>query len=372
MVEPFEVRSAIAELSSRVPAVSRAVAVLEDLAITGPASLTVLARRLGLPKSSLLGICSTLVDERLLAQDSRGRYVLGLGLAELAAAQVQHPARLSRLGVTVPNASNPFYAVEVDAIRTAAADLGAEVLAREAAQDVATQTAQIANFIAERVDAIVIDAVHSTEIAGAIATARSAGVTVVAVNVGAEGADATVTTDNEQAGRLVGQHLAGLLGGVGAVAIVDGLPVTATADRVAGFLAALRDYPQIQVVARQRGDHSFDEGKRIAEDILAHHPDLSGFFGINDPTADGIAAALASASMELPVVSVDGAASAAAAIAEGGPLKATAAQDPAQLGRLAVRLATQLHSGERPARRVLLLPTILVTEANVATYDPWG
>ncbi|MDT0341943.1 substrate-binding domain-containing protein [Streptomyces litchfieldiae] len=359
--------------ASRVPAVSRAVSVLDDIARNGPATLADLARRLALPKSSLLSICQALLAQRLLAQGSGGRYTLGLGVAELAAAELEHPPRLAVLGVSLPNAENPFYAVELDGIRQAAAELGAQVVTREAGGEVTRQIEQLRELVRAGADAVVLDAVHSTEVAGAVAEAEAAGVRVIAVNVGAEGAGVTVTTDNIQAGQSVGHYLAALLGGHGEVGVVDGLHVTAVADRIVGFVAALRDYPGIRVVARQRGDHSPRSGERAARRILAAHPGLSGMFSVNDPMAEGALAAMSERSVSVPLVSVDGSAAAAAAIAAGGPWRASAAQEPARLGRLAVRYAARLLSqGARPPGPVRLLPTRLITQADVADYEPWG
>jgi ribose transport system substrate-binding protein len=361
------------EATSRVPAVSRAVLVLDDIAGNGPASLAALARRLGLPKSSLLGICQALVGQRLLAQDSGGHYVLGLGVAELAAAEIAHPPRLGTVGVTVPNAENPFYAVEIGGIRQAAAELGAGVIAVDAGGDAGRQIQQLREFVRAGADAIVLDAVHSTEVAGAVAEAEAAGVPVIAVDVGVEGASVTVTTDNVQAGQSAGRYLAALLEGGGEVGIVDGLQVTAVSDRIVGFSAALRDFPGIRVAARQRGDHSSRSGERVARRMLAAHPGLNGIFALNDPMAAGVLAAMTDLGVSVPLVSVDGSATAVAAIAVGGPWRATAAQEPARLGRLAVRYAARVRSGGTRSRgQVRLMPTRLITRAVVADYDPWG
>lgn len=360
-----------ARAPSKVPAVSRAMTVLGDVADSGPASLANLARRLNLPKSSLLGICQTLVEERLLTQDEQGRYGLGLAVAELAAVQLRHPPRLSRVGVAVPNTSNPFYVAELRALAWAAEEIGAETVALDSRQDLGVQTEQLDNLVSMRVDAIVLDAVHSTGVAESVRQAHAAGIPVIAVNVGAEGADATVTTDNVQAGQLVAAHLARLLGGRGEVAIVDGQPVTATADRIAGFLSVLADFPDMRVVARVRGDHSSAAGQSIAEAVLDEHPGVAGFFGINDPTSEGIVSALIERGLATPVVSVDGSPSAVAMIAAGGPLRASAAQDPAELGRIALRLAAQMRAGEHIAVRTLLLPTTLVTRTNARDHRAW-
>ncbi|NEE03705.1 substrate-binding domain-containing protein [Phytoactinopolyspora halotolerans] len=350
---------------------TRAVEVLGHISHHGPRSLAELARRLGIPKSSLLGICQTLVDDGFLSYTTDGRYRLGLGLAELADAQRSQPTRPARIGLTVQNLTNPFFTVEVDAITAAAAELGAEVILRDAGQDVATQCEHLSAFVATPVDAIILDAVHSADVAGAITSAQDAGIPVVAVNVGAARADATITTDNVQAGQVLARYVGRLLNGTGAVAIVDGLPVTAVRDRVVGFISTLREFPGITVARRVGGDHSVEGGEHAAKEMLDHTvPDA--IFTINDPTALGVLNELHARNLTVPVVSVDGAAAAVQSIIRGEPLVATAAQDPRELGRLAVIAATDLHAG-RPFRpRTRLLPTNLITAETVPTYEPWG
>lgn len=73
--------------ASTVPAVARAAAILSTLAESGGQALSVseLARRLGLPKSSTANLCLALESERLLARRDAG-YVLGRRLVELGGA----------------------------------------------------------------------------------------------------------------------------------------------------------------------------------------------------------------------------------------------------------------------------------------------
>jgi len=69
-----------------VPAVARAAAAMDALLANAgdPMSLSDLARRLGIPKSSMSNICSQLVEERLLLRVD-GMYRLGPKLAALGA-----------------------------------------------------------------------------------------------------------------------------------------------------------------------------------------------------------------------------------------------------------------------------------------------
>lgn len=74
-------------VDSPVPAVARAAAILAALADAqgAPLSLSELARRLGLPKSSTANLCQALEAERMVARREAG-YVLGRRLVELGGA----------------------------------------------------------------------------------------------------------------------------------------------------------------------------------------------------------------------------------------------------------------------------------------------
>jgi ribose transport system substrate-binding protein len=359
---------------SRVPAVHRAARVLRAVAATDhPVALTELARSLGLPKSSLLGICQALAEERLLVRDGDGRYRLGLRVAELASVARATASTVRHVGMTVQHLGNPFFLAEISAARaTVAAELSASVTALDAEQDPERQSAQIRELVRDGAEVILVDPVDSDALEPALEQAHAAGVPVVAINGGAAGADATVTTDNTQAGHLVARRLAEHLGRRGRLAIVDGTSVTAIADRVAGFLNALRDYPEVEVVAHEHGDNTTGRGRDIALEIFDSTPGLDGFFGINDPTSEGIAAAARERGRQVAIVSVDGSSAAVASILAGGPIIATAAQDPGALARTGLRLALQLRAGARPSERSLLLPTRLIGPAEAEGYEPWG
>lgn len=87
MSEAAKVRDEIAESESLAPAVTRAGAILDVLAeypgdAPGPSEL---ARRLGLPKSSIANICNALADIGLVRRIGTG-FALGRKLAELGGA----------------------------------------------------------------------------------------------------------------------------------------------------------------------------------------------------------------------------------------------------------------------------------------------
>src|SRR4051794_15303954 len=80
-------RFAPGESESLAPAVTRAAAILEILAedASSPLGPSELARRLGLPKSSIANICSALADAGLVRRIGTG-FALGRKVAELGGA----------------------------------------------------------------------------------------------------------------------------------------------------------------------------------------------------------------------------------------------------------------------------------------------
>ncbi|MGP3683635.1 sugar ABC transporter substrate-binding protein [Streptomyces sp. IBSNAI002] len=88
-----------------------------------------------------------------------------------------------------------------------------QVVYANAKQDAATQSSQVDAMIAENVDVLVIDAVDSKAIAGAVTKAKGAGIPVVAYDRLAEGPiDAYTSFDNEDVGKVQGQALLAALG----------------------------------------------------------------------------------------------------------------------------------------------------------------
>lgn len=276
------------------------------------------------------------------------------------------------VGVTVSNSTNPFYVAESRTAEATAEEMGARVISQEAGEDVQEQTNQIDQFITSQVDFIVIDPVDSEAIGPAVQRAIDADIPVIGIDSVTTNATVSVTTNNTQAGEISCTSLAEQLGGEGQIAILDGTPISAVADRVTGCKAALENYPDIEIVAEQRGDNSRDQALPVATDILTANPDIDGIFAINDPTAAGVMLAAEQRGIDIIITSVDGAASAVDVILEGGMITATAAQDPAALARQGVEMGFAILDGEQPEQDVIELPTELIDADSAPDYTPWG
>jgi ribose transport system substrate-binding protein len=285
---------------------------------------------------------------------------------------------LKSVGLTVGDLGNPFFVQVAKGAEAKARELGGAGVtfnALSANYDLNLQTNQMEDFIAAKVDLILLGAADSKGIAPAVKKARAAGIVVVAVDVGAEGGvSATVMSDNLQAGRLAAEFVAKKLGGKGRVVIINGPPVSSVIDRVRGAEEVFGKHPGIQILSRdQNAGGNRMGGMNVATDLLTANPQLDAIFAINDPTGLGAALAIRQARREkIFVVGVDGAPDAEKALKDSkSAFLATAAQDPFAMAAKAVEVGYGILQGRAPATDPLLVPVSLVTRENIGTYKGW-
>ncbi len=143
----------------------------------------------------------------------------------------------------------------------------------------------------------------------AIENAQKAGIKVIAVDTNADGADAAVTTDNVQAGRIACQYFIDKLGGKGNVIIENGPQVSSVVDRVNGCKEAIGKAPGMKILSSdQDGKGQRDAGLTVMKSLLTRFPDVQAVFTINDPQALGSDLAAKQLNRkDMIITSVDGA-----------------------------------------------------------------
>jgi ribose transport system substrate-binding protein len=281
--------------------------------------------------------------------------------------------KVASVGLMVQDLGNPFFASMNNGVKAAAEKLGASYSAQDGRQDLGAQNDQIDAFIQKGLDILLINAVDSEGIGPAVKRARDAGIIVVAVDVGAKNAQATVTTDNVQAGTLACQSLVDQIGAKGEILIVDGTPITSIEDRMTGCNQVLADNPDVKVVGHQNGDNGREKGLTLTTDMLTANPNVVGIFGVNDPSSLGATLAAQQAGLKnLVITGVDGSPEAIAEMKKSGSMfKATAAQDPNLLGAKALEMAVQLFQGKTLPDDLILVPSSIVDSSNLASYKGW-
>lgn len=301
------------------------------------------------------------------------RWLAVLMIAVVAAAcggAKSEPAAAKRpvIGVTLLTQTHAFYKDLEDGLREEAKARNLDLIVVACEMDPAKQAAQIEDFVAQRVAAILVAPCDSNAIVPQLAAPERAGIPVFTADISARGGKIVshVASDNVQGGRLAAKALAELMGNQGKVLIIDHPTVASVQDRVKGFDEEMKNHPGITVVARPSADGQRARAMAVMEDALQANRDLKGVFGINDDSALGATAVLdAAGRKDVVVVGYDASPEAQAAIRAGGPLKAEVVQDPRKIGRTAIEMIARHLSGQA-------VPPVVSVEVSIVNAQTLG
>ena len=283
---------------------------------------------------------------------------------------------IKSLGITLGSLGNPFFVTLAKGAEAKVKQLNpaAKVTALSADYDLNKHFSQIDGFIAAGVDLILVNAVDAKAIEPAIMKAKKAGIAVVGVDVAANGADAAVQTNNVQAGEIACQYIVDKLGGKGNVIIQNGPQVSAVVDRVNGCKSVFKKNPDIKVLSDdQDAKGSREGGLNVMQNHLTRFPKVDAVFTINDPQAIGSDLAARQLNRKnIVITSVDGAPDIEAALKADNQIQASASQDPYMIAQKAVEIGQDVLNGKKPAQAMTLLPSTLITRANIKDYKGWS
>jgi ribose transport system substrate-binding protein len=304
------------------------------------------------------------------------RKLLFAGAALALATSAVSAKELKSIGITLGSLGNPFFVALSKGAEAKAKEINrnVKVTATSADYDLNKQFSQIDNFIASGVDMILLNATDPKAIISAVKRAQQAGIVVVAVDVAAAGADATVQTNNVQAGQIACQYLAEKIGGKGNVIIQNGPQVSAVTDRVKGCKEVLAKSPNIKILSDdQDGKGDREGGLKVMQGHLTRFQDIAGVFTINDPQAIGSDLAAKQLNRKnLVITSVDGAPDMESALKNDTTIVASASQDPWAMAQQAVALGYDIMNGKKPENSMLLMQSTLITRDNIAQYKGWS
>lgn len=278
------------------------------------------------------------------------------------------PAREIVLGLSLSTLNNPFFVTLKEGAEKAAAQYGVRLIVVDAQDDPAKEAANIEDLIQKKVSALLINPTDTKAVVPSIQKANQAGIPVFTVDRAAEGGQIVshIASDNVAGGRMAAEFLCKALNGKGKVVELEGIPGTSAArDRGKGFNDYLKEKcPGLEVVARQPADFNRAKGLQVFENILQAQPKIDGVFAHNDEMVLGaIQAAEAAGRTGIIFVGFDAIDDAVKAVKE-GKLAATVAQQPAEMGRLAVEMAVKYLRGEK-VEKFIPVPLSLVTKETV-------
>jgi ribose transport system substrate-binding protein len=294
-------------------------------------------------------------------------------MATAAIAMMAAPALAQeklKIGMTFQELNNPYFVSMQEALKEAAASIGADVVVTDAGHDVAKQISDVEDMLQQKIDILLLNPTDSAGIEAAVHAAKAAGVTVVAVDANANGpVDTFVGSKNRDAGYQSCKYLGEALGGKGEVAILDGIPVVPILQRVEGCKAALAEFPEIKLVDTQNGRQDRSVALGVVENMIQSRPNLAGIFSVNDGGAMGALAAIQGSGKDIKLTSVDGAPEAVKAIADGGPFIETTAQFPRDQVRVGLAMALAQKWGARVVPKEVPIDVMVVDSKNAGEFS---
>jgi inositol transport system substrate-binding protein len=275
------------------------------------------------------------------------------------------------VGVSLLNLSSEFIVMLNRALEAKAKELGVKLIVNDAQRSAERQVQQVENFIAQRVDAIVLNPCEVEASSPAVDKALAAGIPIVNVNSETRSTPtAFVGSRDEESAELAMGFLAERLHGRGQVVMMHGfLGQAAQLKRDRGAREVLARTPGLTLLADQTAEWDRAKAITLMENwIQAHGTNLQAVFAQNDEMGMGALIALEQATLKdrVLVASVDAIADALAAV-KAGRLDATVFQDAKGQAATALETAVKIVRGQ-PYEKQVLLPFRLVTRTNVAEF----
>ncbi|MGR3763075.1 ribose ABC transporter substrate-binding protein RbsB [Rossellomorea sp. NS-SX7] len=266
-----------------------------------------------------------------------------------------------KIGLSVSTLNNPFFVSIKNGVEEEAAAQGMDVIVVDAQNDAAKQINDVEDLIQQGVDVLLINPTDSSAVSTAVQSANSIGIPVVTLDRSAEKGDVEtlVTSDNEKGGEMAAEYILEQLGEGAKVAELEGVPgASATRERGAGFHNIADE--KLDVAAKQTANFDRTEGLNTMENIIQGNPDIKAVFAHNDEMALGAYQAIQSSGRDVLVVGFDGNDDALNSIKKGN-LSATIAQQPGEIGKLAVQAGADVLQGKK-VEELIPVPLKLVTE----------
>jgi ribose transport system substrate-binding protein len=178
---------------------------------------------------------------------------------------------------------------------------------------------------------------------------------------------AAISSDNYQGGEAAADTIAKLHNDTGQVAVINTIKGISTTDlRQDGFLAEMKKYPKMTVVAADYDNDLLSNAEAITRSLLLAHPGIVGIFGTNLYSAQGAGQGVIAAG-DKGKVSVAGydAEPAEVTLLRQGVVNILVIQNPAAEGALAVQDAYWALTGHKAMiKKSVLLPNVIATTAT--------
>jgi ribose transport system substrate-binding protein len=276
------------------------------------------------------------------------------------------------VAVFTKNQTNPFFeSIRVGAAK-AAANNGAKVIQYVPIKpdSIPEQLSQVEDAIVKKPNALLFTPVDYKALVPAIEKVNAAGIPVTGLTDKLAGGQVVsfIGAEDYRLGLETGQSLLKAMGGKGNVVALEGVKgAISNTDRMKGFTDALKQYPNVKLVATQPANYQRLQALQVMENIMQSHPQIEGVFAANDAMATGAVEAMSAANRKALVVGINGSQE-AIDLVKAGKMHATGSSDPFMQGCLGM-LTTIRALRKMPVKKELMVTPVIIDSANYKQYD---
>ncbi|WP_197032951.1 sugar ABC transporter substrate-binding protein [Shinella sp. DD12] len=301
--------------------------------------------------------------------------VAGAGLfsTRTAAAEEGLSLKGKRIGISTAGTDHFFdlqaYNAQIEEVKR----LGGEPIAVDAGRNDGKLVSQLQTLIAQKPDAIVQLLGTLSVIDPWLKKARDADIPVFTIDVGSVNSINNSTSDNWGIGKDLALQLVSDIGGEGNIVVFNGFyGVTPCAIRYDQLVNVVKYFPKVQIVQPELRDvipNTVQDAFTQITAILAKYPEKGSIKAIwsawDIPQLGATQALTAAGRTEIKTYGVDGSPEVLQLVADpNSPAAANVAQQPAELGRVAIENVARHLAGDTLPRETYV-PALLANKVNV-------
>lgn len=276
------------------------------------------------------------------------------------------------IAVFTKNQTNPYFQTVRVGAESAAKALNAKVIqfVPTKPDSIPEQLSQVEDVIVKKPDAIVFIPVDYKAMVPAVEKINSANIPVVNITdrIASGKLVAYVGADDYNIGLATARHLLKAMGAKGNVIILEGVKGSLTnVDRVRGFNDALKENPNVKLLASQPANYQRLQALQVMENLMQSHSQIDGVLAANDPMAVGALEALEAANRKALVVGINGSKEAVELI-KSGKLLASGDFNGFIQGCLGTEIAVR-NLRKQPTPTEIILKPVVIEKTNFQAYD---
>lgn len=254
------------------------------------------------------------------------------------------------IGVTFQGLSDEYIVRLSDAFKKRAEEAGVNIQVADGQMNAEKQVGQVENFIAQKVDVIVMNPISADGCAPAVTAAKEAGIpiiTLISTTSNQDQASTYVGSDAVESGEIQAEMVVEDLQGKGNIVVMFGqMGHDAQIGRYDGLKKTIEG-TDIEIVAEQTANWSREDGMSLMENWLSSGKEIDAVVAQNDAMALGAVMAIEEKGLtgKIKVYGIDAQGEALDAV-EKGTMSGTVFQNAEKQGSECVDVAMKAAKGE--------------------------